>query len=536
MYRVLIVDDEPEIRLGLRLKVDWEGLDLYIVGEAANGIEALERLENEAVDIVLTDMNMPVMDGQSFLHACREHYPSLRLVVLTGYEDFNYARAAVRNHVRDYLLKPVTRQELSEALIKVTRELDEERKDLERTTSIERQLSQYYMEMKQHFIIHLVKGELEQERTVRERAKMFQLEEWEDRSVYFLTAGLRERATGSIAVERTPDKFRLPFELVCRETMESFTGSVLAFRDSSYPGLMHFILLEQELATGTFSDQLRKNVKTYIGFEPSVGTGQSVIGFAKWKDGYFSSLLSWNLAESDVQAESKGADEGYSTLPDDKIKVIRRLLIRGELEQFEMAIVSELQDALAVSMVYFVKVIFQLYLLLESIAYESRVTLNNREQLWLRPEMVLGLDTIMKAKTFLMSIASHIDRKLKHDAEDSEQSQIGAARQFIDDNYMYDLNLTMIAAKFNYNPSYFSELFKEKVGKTFIQYVTEVRMTYARRLLEDTTLGLWDIAEFTGFSNPSYFSSKFKKIFGVSPSDYRQQRPPEKNDNRLPKK
>src|SRR5690606_7009446 len=105
------------------------------------------------------------------------------------------------------------------------------------------------------------------------------------------------------------------------------------------------------------------------------------------------------------------------------------------------------------------------------------------------------------------SIAGRIDRSLKQRQEDDEQSQISAARQYIDDNYMYDLTLTMIAAKFNYNPSYFSELFKEKIGKTFIQYVTEVRMDHARRLLEDTALGLWDIAEFTGFSNPSYFSS-----------------------------
>src|SRR5690606_34991126 len=96
------------------------------------------------------------------------------------------------------------------------------------------------------------------------------------------------------------------------------------------------------------------------------------------------------------------------------------------------------------------------------------------------------------------------------------------AKDFIDTNYMYEITLPNLAEKYNYNPSYFSELFKQKVGISFIQYIAEVRMKQACRLLEDSNLGLGDIAELTGFSNPSYFSSRFKKIFGVSPTDYRQ--------------
>ncbi|MNL69635.1 HTH-type transcriptional regulator YesS [compost metagenome] len=100
---------------------------------------------------------------------------------------------------------------------------------------------------------------------------------------------------------------------------------------------------------------------------------------------------------------------------------------------------------------------------------------------------------------------------------------------------MYDLHLTMLAERFNYNSSYFSELFKAKFGKAFIQYVTEVRMAQAVHLLEETSLNLWDIAELTGFSNASYFSSKFKKIYGMAPSDFRLQSP-EKFNSEKPKK
>ncbi|MDG0790813.1 AraC family transcriptional regulator [Cohnella ginsengisoli] len=119
-------------------------------------------------------------------------------------------------------------------------------------------------------------------------------------------------------------------------------------------------------------------------------------------------------------------------------------------------------------------------------------------------------------------IAEKVARQHRHEAEESDHALIDAVLRLIDENYMTDLNLTDLAERFNYNPSYFSEMFKSKVGKTFIQYVTDARMAQAIRLLEGTELSLWDIAELTGFSNASYFSSKFKRMHGVTPSDYRK--------------
>jgi len=142
---------------------------------------------------------------------------------------------------------------------------------------------------------------------------------------------------------------------------------------------------------------------------------------------------------------------------------------------------------------------------------------------------------VEKAAAFLVRLAKKIRLGFQPSSGGSEQSVIHAAERFIRENYMDDIHLTLLAERFNYNPSYFSEWFKAKTGKTFIQYVTEVRMEHAVRLLAETKLPLWDIAELTGFSNPSYFSSKFKKIYGMSPSEYRQASS-EKFDTPDPKK
>ncbi|MDI4644124.1 response regulator [Cohnella hashimotonis] len=551
MYRVLIVDDEPEIRQGLRLKIDADKLGLELAGEASNGVEALERLEDEAFDIVITDMNMPVMDGVSFLEACRERHPDIRLVVITGYEDFQYARAALRHQASDYLLKPVAADELADVLAKVTGELDGERQETAREERTRWELSQYYKEMKEHFIVRLIKGEADRENAALERARRFGLDAWAEAEVRFLTVGLRERSAATVRrpapqaagegeaahrpdkwgeegngtagrySTRTPDQFRLALELICRErALES--GACEAFRDASYPGLVHFATAESEAWLRDFAETLAEQVAALLGFELAVGLGRSATGFRSWKEGYLSSLLAWNLSESGLAEEDRRSPAGRTALTGEELKVLERYLSRGELEAFERAIRQPLDEAFKASQTGFVKVIFQLYLALEAQAFESHIALDHAEQLWLRPELALALDSADKAVEFLMRIADKVARQQRHEAEESDHALIDAVLRYIDENYMTDLNLTDLAERFNYNPSYFSEMFKSKVGKTFIQYVTDARMTQAIRLLEGTQLSLWDIAELTGFSNASYFSSKFKRMHGVSPSDYRK--------------
>lgn len=540
MYKVLIVDDEPEIRLGLRLKVDWEELGLSIAGEAANGMEALEQLGRDAFDVVLTDMNMPVMDGLSFLDECRKLYPEITLIILTGYEDFSYAHAAVRHQARHYLLKPVARDELTEALLKVRRELDREQESHRQSEDMKWRLTQSYQEMQEHFLRYLIRGEAGREEALLERARLFQLEEWGERTVRFITAGLEQRgqqlnqADQAGRMSRMPEQFSLPFELICRELAEGYSDSVLAVRDEHYHGLMHIALLEGEEKLANFVQKLRDMVYAHLGFAPSIGKGNAVKGFKQWKEGCMSSLIAWNLAEAQINQGERIAEEPF-LLPKETVDLIQRLLERGEMEQLVKMMERELKEALGVSRIRFVKAIFQFNLVLEAQAHEAQVPIMGGEQLWLRPEMALNLSTAEKACQYLMQLASAIHDKLQGAEEGAVDSVLEASRQYIAENYMYDLNLTMLAERFNYNSSYFSELFKAKSGKTFIHYLTDVRMAHATRLLEETGLSLWDISELSGFSNASYFSSKFKRLYGMTPSEFRQ-RLSEKSDNELPKK
>lgn len=556
MYNVMLVDDEPEIIQGLKLKVDWEQIGLTITAEALNGLQAIERLEQSPVDIVVTDMNMPLMSGVEFLEQCRSRFPEILIIVITGYEDFQYARAAIRSHARDYLLKPVARDELARSLEKVKQELDQKRSERQQQGEQEWRLSRYYEEMKENFIVHLIKDPFTSDRQLTERSRLFHLDVWEHQRIRFITLGLGER--GQTLLSRSPsaeadlsaphrpaDQMRLPFELMCREWGQRTQQAAAVFRDTAYPELMHVLIDDRSESVRHEAslrlDELLHLIEQLVGIRPLLGQGPPVQGIAGWKDGYTGALLDWNLREKQqLHGSLAGMIPASTEHPQslrDRTQEMNLYLEKGETEAYDRLLQTELREAFRISRPYFAKTIFRICIGLEHMAHEHRLSLDEHDRLWIRPELVLGLRGTEEAFAFIREIASKLCKQLQTRSADmsDDGSRIRQARQWIDENYMYDLSLTEIAERFNYHPSYFSELFKSRTGQTFIGYVTEARMKQAVHLLCHTGLSLWDIAELTGFSNASYFSAKFKKLHGVAPSEYRQ-RQSEKNDSALPKK
>lgn len=536
MYRVLIVDDEPDIRLGLNMKVDWQQLGLELAGEAGNGAEAMEWLTAGEADIVITDMNMPMMNGVTFLKECRDRYPDLKLIVITGYEDFHYAKAAIQSQAKDYLLKPVARDELNGALARVVAELEEASRTTSQKALLEWKLSQYYAEMREHYILQAVKAEGMPGAAVRERAKLFELDHWESRTVRFVTAGMRERRQTEASPERSPEKLSLPFQLLCREYGSGQGEEALVFYDAGYPGLMHFIVPGTGEACTRFVEGLKLCLYQHLRVEPVAGTGQPVEGLKEWREGYLSALLDWNLQDTQPAGQQTAPGDISASLSEETAALLRQCLLRGEEKAFGETVHKELSQSFSVSRSAFVKTIFQIYMLIEAVGVQAGVHNETGNALWVSPELALGLRTIDKAEQFLTDMARLTQNQDKEESADPDRKLVRTVELFIRDNYMYDLTLTMLADRFNYHPSYFSELFKSKMGKSFVQYVTEVRLSQAVRLLEETPLSLWDISELTGFANASYFSTKFKRQYGVSPSDYRQARQHEKSEDQQPKK
>lgn len=163
LYSILLADDEEEVRKGIIRKIDWENLGFQVVGDAENGEEALEKIEQLKPDVVMTDIRMPYMDGLTLAKRIRQKYPSTRILIFSGYDDFEYAQQAIKLNVTEYILKPVNVEELTEILNRVRENLNEE---IEQRRNIRRIRESYQNSLpilKELFLNDLVKGNVPEE-------------------------------------------------------------------------------------------------------------------------------------------------------------------------------------------------------------------------------------------------------------------------------------------------------------------------------------------------------------------------------------
>ena len=173
-YRVVLVDDEEEIRMGISRKIDWEKLGFSLAGQAQNGVEALEVCEQVKPDVVITDIKMPFMDGLELGRRLRQALPAAKLVILTGFDDFEFARQAVSINVFEYLLKPVDAQELSLILDRLHQEIERSRAELKNVERLRRQYEETLPVLRGMFYTRLLDGSLRADQ-VYDRAGRYEL-------------------------------------------------------------------------------------------------------------------------------------------------------------------------------------------------------------------------------------------------------------------------------------------------------------------------------------------------------------------------
>ena len=305
---------------------------------------------------------------------------------------------------------------------------------------------------------------------------------------------------------RAPEYLRLPFQMVCHEIAESYPGGVQVFHDTAHPGIMHFIALDG--IQHEFADKLAAQASSYLIVEVQVGLGLPVSGLERWKEGYIHSpgLESGRTPErtgSGTRNRPKSAAAGgnkprASSLPDPgRIGILPQHHPEGTGRGIP-AIAFPLGTEP-----------FQITLIMESAAVDKTYGIHRGGSMdftrmgFMAGDPGAGGTPADAVGTGFCGPPPGIG--------DKDATLIESAKRYIEENYMQELSLTSLAEQYNYHPTYFSEMFKEGAGVSFIQYVTEVRMKHAVRLLQETRLTVWDIAELTGFSSPGYFSSKFKK-------------------------
>lgn len=536
MYRILLVDDEILVRDAIRENIDWKAMDCELVGDCDNGKAAAEFVQTHPVDIVLTDILMPYMDGMELSHFLHDNYPDIVIVIFSGFGEFEYAKKAIQYDVSEYMLKPVTAMELRAVIEKMKKKVDqrrEEKQKLERLTQTSENYQKNAIVIRSKALQAFVDNTKTREESLEElsglgisleaacyRVAVFDLDLYSD-SMQLTSEKRQESALMSFVL------FNVSDEIVSREK------AGVAYQE----GNNKVCVLFMGNRTREFSEKIMKicemiqtKLKELMALEVSIGVGS-------WARTQQELLVSHELADKAIgyryllggsllidMEEHPVENIRYS---DDLMEKLSTALKAGKKENADSVldrIAAEIKAARvdkSRACVYLQQIIRTADDTCEDMLADSKL-LSERETLLRRVTEQKSFDS---AFALVKDHVGKIFQVLSDANSSSGQRQARLALDYIQKNYMDpDLSLNSICSYLNISTSYFSTIFKELTGETFTEVLIRTRMEKAKELLENTTMKNYEIAEKVGFADPHYFGISFKKMTGCTPTEYAREK------------
>lgn len=527
MYRVVVIDDENIVRKGIRDLVNWEDIGLEIVGDAEDGQSGLTLIQEKVPDIILLDINMPKLNGIELSKMIRTNYPKIKIVMISGYDEFNYVREALRLGIEDYILKPVTRVELEGLLRKLVHKLDEEKELSFQSEKVKQQTKQFLVMMRQNTLEDLIEGQIEEDLLLK---RCIKLDLSYDKKYYgvalidideFLN-GVREnnREVTFFAVKNIID------ELISREK------DGYAFEIEGFNALLYFSNEIEEVYEIYYKRlvQIKQTIYQTLGITITIGVGELVERLIDIKNSYriaHEALMNRFFLGGNRIITSESTQIGFSISNQNEwleweerlMKVLGEPLhVRSILDEIEehmkrMKLHKEAcQNIWSLLASGILKRFMQLDETLITIFTD---TVNVVQE-------IKDKKTSKEIKEWLYSIYLKCNNDIQREV-DPCKAYVNQIIQFIDKNYQLpDLSIPMICNEIHISPSYLSMIFKKEMGLSFIQYITQYRLEKARYLLRYTSLKTYEIAEQVGYEDAQYFSTLFKKQIHMTPSQYKK--------------
>ncbi|WP_152396440.1 response regulator transcription factor [Paenibacillus guangzhouensis] len=512
MRKLLIVDDEKNIRLGLKSMIEREFADQYSFYFAGDGEEALRIAQEEQVEILITDIRMPVMDGIELIHQVRDVMKHLAVVILSGYDDFQYAKEAIRCEVKEYLLKPIVRQELFQVLTRLESELNQRQVIADQLTHAMQLMDDYKSVQLNYVLMHeeLTAADM------RERLSKAGLD-WLDHGYY--VGIMKMTASGQ------PDHC-VPYGCKIDDALED-AGGMNCIRVNDKNGRM-VIIAEQRDMLYRMTNQL--SCEPFFAYR--MGISEAMIGMEQIRQGYAEACkaLCYYLLQPCCGAIEYGTIRGREAnyhLPIDDLKKIANMLGTGrEAEMMRLLLhVFHTKDIARYDICYLEGLSRSLNELVFDKVFEVYGDASIEIlKLYRWVGNIYNFDTfhdyIHNVKSLLLRLNDYVGqvRSVHH-----EQKEMHHALQYIHDHYHQDLNMAMVSNHVSLNYSYFSQAFKEYTGETFVSYLRKLRIERSKELLGRTDFKVYEISTQVGFENVKHFTRVFREIEGVSPLEYRTQ-------------
>lgn len=533
MLKILIVDDEDLTRKGMIKIINRAQCEFEVVGEARNGLEALYFIEKNPPQVVITDIQMPLMDGRELVNKLETKYPLIRKIVLSGFNDFNYVRTTMKSGAVDYLLKPVDNEELVNLLKKIEDDIhqENERKQCERDLTIK--LRESLPLLKDEFICELLTGKKLLKNEVIDRLEYFNIHFEGMYSVLIISVDNYR----FIAQNLGQDEAKLKAFIVRNIAEEIISNNTSFF---SYEKDGNFIaavsIPNNDISKlNNIVDELYNMLLRFSGFRFTISIGDTVDDVMFLKKSYCDAKNKLKYRFYDVKSSciyQKHANEYMQYGVNDKSDSYRENFItnlKNCIEIIDLKAVSEtineyygLLNYLKLEPGEAIKLFTEACIKVQMNTAEcekSLIDLYGHEYSFGKE---LGVfDTLDAMKTYTIDIFESIVKNVEKVRKTKDKKMVEVVKTYIQKHYNEDVSLNKIVEITYLSPSYVCDLFKNQTGENIINYLTKVRIEKAKILLKDIKVKTYEVGLQVGYEDPTYFSKVFKKAVGVTPSQYR---------------
>lgn len=545
MLKIFLAEDEVVVRETIKRMIPWEELGFELVGEAADGEMALPLLIRQQPDLLITDIKMPFMDGLTLARLAKKEIPGLKVVILSGYDDFNYAKQAIGIGVEDYLLKPITKNALIERLSEIRSRYEHEKTQKEYYEKFQREMQAYEKNSSRDFFEALVGGSMDMMEVYKRAEKLGLDIVAEAYNVLIFTMNCDEDFS------RQRDEYS-SWEAESLELLENFFAghsSAMLFRSNifSYGVLLKGQRETIEENTRACVDEIRKILSRQDGRrEWFLAVGQSVERLSQIQKSYHTAsrafsqryLYDENILYYDEmetmehpggQAETE--DNAYLQKVDVNAlnpAILQKFLSNGLQEETEnfvkdyfYAIGQEPMESLVFRNYVILNVRFSVISFIKGLGCDT----NEMESADTEEVLAESGKNMESAIAYAKKMISQAIEIRDQNSGNKNRSILKTAVDFIDSHYMdEEISLNTVANVANVSSNHFSALFSQNMGQTFIEYLTSLRMNKAKELLRCTGMRSSEIAGEIGYKDAHYFSYLFKKTQSMTPSDYRKAR------------
>ncbi len=516
MYKVLIADDELFILEGLRQIINWEEHGLVIGGEATNGIEALEIIKTTKIHILVTDIKMPKMDGLELIKIIKDSYPEIKIVIISGYDDFALLKKAMKYGIENYLLKPVNTDELSSTLSNIVDKIDSE---FNRQSSLREGADILRVNLLQRLVSNTISENEFIERFVFLNLS-FNYNEYIVCVLRFLSSSGEKRIPDYIANN------------ICNELCNNMAGTEKGLSFCDLNGDIVIIFFGDELKRVEINGVIRQCIQriNVQGMDVFAAIGDLQKDFRAIHQSYDKAkdLIEYHLilppnSIMDYERMEKATSERERSANIDN-ESLKQLIIsknKQAVMEFIIGIFDQIQQMKNVRPSYIQNIAVEIVFHINN-TVKSLIRNNNEYYISMKAEY----SSVFKAKTLTELVSyfkSIVDKAIDIlNLEEKSYPLIKQVYYYIHKNYSDDISLKLLSGKFNVNAAYLGQLFKKETGELLSNYLNRIRIEKAKELLSNTSMKANEIAEKVGYVEPNYFYRAFKKITNLSPSEFRK--------------